>query len=1104
MQAVFDLLRTSPGDEQLLTAASVVSDELDCWYDLFDVLSRDDSRIDVSAKAHLRTMSMALKRGKISDWPMNHIEKIIVGSFPRWGSLVPKDSLGELFDLLQGLVTHGVGLLNRRSNSVSPGIPTGVLADVRAIRAKLLQIIWFSSALSTLGTVLKCSGGEGKEGIINVLLHHYSGSDSLRQTVVEAQEKALQCLGALYECVAFSQHDESLDQLAAVLKHTGSDFQDSSSLPLIISVSSFLVGGSKVKVRPETVDAAAFCLSGMVRVCELSPSLFQMNTQVNGEQIIGACLEGISERKSVACVSLLESLMNNLSPICFGSKLLIEGVQKHQSLHKLAKLMVPELSLPIQDPTEVCLTSGRALALSRSGDFEKKSEFVNRTILDSEWLKSNCLLAPENLKDLSDLYSLLQSEQVRSEWVLYQNGEFQKFHEPSLVHLLSRPAGRDGFEKINGILFQVQSCAATIDSLNVMLSSLFDAKTEAGNSDLVKDLKSAVLNLIAEVDVDSVRETPQLVEKLCSLLELICQQELVKGLPVAPVQDKAAADSSSDIVANLVAAALSFSRDKAHWPLINQALRCVPFFQTVGDTVISGIIESASPSLALSATPAVLTCLEALVHVSTDLDMQKDLWEYVSGLVSEFCRANTLIDSVAIGVLSLTASALVVLHRQESYCVLDSDQAMIWTLLTSHPVITSAARASSWDQNLMRYSTRHLVWIHALYLGQVLLSLNLKAQSDKFLQQYSTLFEEKLSTAHTADLATLEEACLISRIAELFPLDPHAQIRLLPFQFTSLVIPKPPSLYPKSRAEKLSGNLPVASIADDVRSPCELPSVFAQRVVWIASDILSSSLRSLSRASIGSGEDQSTQSLFHSLLDCSHFFVQYLNEVALHKSRILRTVRITSQEFVPLSVHLSVGGRDPANIQLPPTARTSASLLHSMSSPLSKSSPRKKETSTASLMDSLTPRNSPKSQPAPLSEDDDTRFLPAVPADCSMRTGLSFIAPSLVSEDDFTSKLVEVLSLCLILATRLATTEALIRPLLDLLLTTQSSRERLLPAEAIEIISELIDFITPKYDQLAAHGRSRPSNSQQSLLASQFPAISAAPQAYAALGNIRY
>ena len=1099
MEAIFGLLRTNPADEELLTAACAVCEQLSSWSELLSVISKESTTAEITCKAHLRTLSRCLKSTKLSEWPLQHIERVLVASLPRWGTLIPKDSLGNIFEFLGVIVTHGLGILNVRANSVSPGIPRSVLDEISVIRLKLLQLIWFSSALSTLTTVLKCTVGEGEGDIVNVLLQHNSESESLKQTVVEAQEQALLCLGSLFECVSFSNHDESLDQLSQVLKQLCCDFQDSSSLPLVLSVSSFIVGASKVKVRAETVDAAAFCLAGIVKVCDLSPSLFQQSTRVKGEDIIGSCLDGIKARSSVSCVDLLESFSVNLPSLCVGSKVLVEGVQTLQSLHRVANRLIPELALPISIPANFSLTSGEALALSMSGEKEKISDFLTKSVLDKEWLKSHFLLPRENVKHLSNLYSLLQSERVRPEWIF--SGDGGKFSEPSLRHFIPKKTISKTFPDITAILSQLMSCEAVIDSCNALLISFFEKDQQ---SEILLDLKNAVLSLLSEVEIDAVRETPQLVDKTLRILELICQQEISKGLPLT--QPAAVSPGAEQIVTQLVLSTLSFSRNPSHCPLINQALRCVPYFAPGKDSeIVSAIIESVPPALALSSCPAALSCLESLLTAVAHHQIAASM-EYVSSVLEEFSnKSEVLPDSVVVELLSLTSSFLLKISESSPTLLSLLNSKSVWTLLATHPAIRSAATARSWEQPNSRYSTKHLVWIHALHLAEVLLSVDLNDGADKFIHSFAETLSERYLTAHTSDLASLEEACLISRIAELSGL-----LRLHPFQFTSLVTPKPPSLYPKSRAEKLAGGLPASNIADDVRLPCEVPSVFAQRVVWIAADILSSALRNISRN--GASNDQTTQTLFHSLLDCSHFFVQYLNEVSIHKARVLQIVRIGTerQDFVPLSVHLSVDGRDLGNTNtLPPIAsRTSTgggSLLHSMSSPLSTAKKATlKNDAPASLMDSLTPRNSPKSQPVAPGEGD-IRFLPAVTADCSLRTGLTFIAPSLVSEDDFVAKLVEVLSLCLILATRLATTEALIRPLLDLLLTTQSNKDRL-PIEALDIISELVELVTPRYEQFAAIGRSRTTHQSlpgQTLISSQFPAIMSSPLGYSALSNIR-
>ena len=746
MEAVFGLLKNNPGDDQLLIAASAVADQLGKWADVLPIISVQSPVVDLTSKTYLRTFTRALRGTRVSHWPLHHIEAVMVAGFPRWGSLIPKDSLSDLFDLLNVVITHGVGLFNNSHGAVSLGLSKSALDETRAIKLKLLQIIWFSSALSTLTTVLKCGAGDGDAEIVNVLLRHNSGTDSLKQTVVEAQEKALLCLGSLFECVSSKSRDECLTQLCQILKSLGSEFPDSSSLPLVMSVGSFLVGGFNVKVRPETVDAAAFCMKGIFDLCELSPSLFQLNTRVKGEQIISACLEAIKERGSDACVSLLGSLSLNLPSICLNSKSLAEGMQQHQALYRVAAVLVPELPLPIAACIPGSCTSGRALALARSNEKEKMTEFLTGSVMDANWLKSNFLPSAAQLEELTNLYSLMQSMRVRPECA------GNPIHEPSVEYLL-RGASVD-LSGINKILAAIDSCGSLIDACMVLSTALFELKPSA-SSEFVQDLKNSILALLPEIETDAVRETPQLVEKILALLELVAQQELAGGLAVVKPADSTTDKKGDEILKELVLSILSFAKNKNnHASLVNQALRCVPYFPLVGDSVIIAITQSVSSSLALSSIPATLTCLEALLEScsSDSTGVQEHMLSYVSGLLYECSRQGEIDDTVTVSFLSLMASVLLVFPLSSA----SFDCASLWSFLACHPSVRAAATASSWDQTQLQYTVKHLVWIQTLHVAEVLLTHACTREGvNRFVDNYHELLTERFRTAHTSDLASL-------------------------------------------------------------------------------------------------------------------------------------------------------------------------------------------------------------------------------------------------------------------------------------------------------------------------------------------------------------
>jgi hypothetical protein len=210
----------------------------------------------------------------------------------------------------------------------------------------------------------------------------------------------------------------------------------------------------------------------------------------------------------------------------------------------------------------------------------------------------------------------------------------------------------------------------------------------------------------------------------------------------------------------------------------------------------------------------------------------------------------------------------------------------------------------------------------------------------------------------------------------------------------------------------------------------------------------------------------------------------------IHKAGTIKTVVIDGESYVPLSLYVAADGvvADSEVSVRRDRPATGDSLLKTLPSPLLTSGPPR-----ASLMDSLSPRNSPT--PASVSKDGIVFFAPRI-GDCPERAGLSFIVPALVSEDDYIGKLVELLSLCLIQSIRLAQTEALIRPLLDLLMSMKSMT---LPPDALSLVQELIDIASPRFNSFST--QQRPISFSQRPLS---PRNALGGPVYSALGNIIY
>lgn len=1098
MDAVFDLFSRNPYDEHVVLAAVGLAEADKQWSKLLNMLCLQTVKNDFMSKTYLEALTIALKHTDLAEWPLDHIERILVSCLPKWGYLIPRDSLPSLLGLILVAITNGLAVASTRGPQQTK-IPESIEKNISSKKEKLLRVLWYSSALSIIFTVLKVRAGESEDAMENLLLAH-NEDDAHRQTVVASQEVALGCLA---EILSVSQ-DPQLTQLATSLKQASLESVDSSSLPLPVAMASFVAGIVGVKVRAETQDRAAQCLAGLFELADFTPSLFTSRNKNLIQQVIQSAVDGVKDRQSESCARLLDILISRLPALGFESDKLMDAIQTYQELFRSS--IVLETMTAIEEAESSNYTSGRAVVLARLNDKTKSATFLESSLGDPDWVCSNMMMDRDAVKSIGNFYSVLQCLRIRQEWVLTPY-----VHEPTLTHLARQGTG--SMEKdlpdwdiqvsaVNGVLKRAESIMSLTRAFKLLLSG-YDVSMPA-DSKVMERIHLSILAVFAKIDVDVVREFPGIITGLMELLEIACQSMVSStGLMV----NKSDATNQSDarkILFSLVFHAIPFAKHLDHAKLLEASFRVIPYL-TMGedianeldsiDSLMDQILNGVPLTTALTIAPSTLSTIEALAQArvgSMDARFRTQLTQYLLSLVAEACRLPTIEKPVIVQLLSVLSSTLIV-----SESVSASRCEVIWTMLACHPIIQEAAASPSWDGLKLKYSTNHLVWIHSLNMGVVLLSVQAETGSAKFFSAFSDLMAERFNTAHTSDLATLEEACLISRLYEL---SPSQRSLPLPFQMTALITPKPPTVYPKSRAEKLAGNLPDL-FNDDVRSPCQVPSVFSQRVVWIAADTLASSLRRISRARATDG----TQ--FHALIDCSHFVMQYLAELGGHKARVIKTVDLGGNvSYVPLSVQLSVDGHDLKS--LPPVRKSAGgggSLLSSMSSPPLAAS--KQPTGPASLMDSLTPRNSPKNKEK-TDAGKELKFLPPLPGDCPYRTGLSFVAPALITEDDFNSKLVDVLTLCLVQATRLANTESLARPLLDLLLTTKSSGVKM-AAEALDVIEQVISLITPRHNHLAEISRHSQKKIQDNIpispqigpslgLSSGNPALG-----YATLSNIR-
>jgi hypothetical protein len=572
---------------------------------------------------------------------------------------------------------------------------------------------------------LKCTSGENDDSIENVLLKHNADNETHRQSVVTAQERSLECLVAML----VAGRDPALNQLGQVLRQAGQDKTDSASLPLPISVASFVAGTCGVKVRGATVDAAAECLSGLIDGAEVSPSIFTTRGKSLISQMIDALIEGVKERKSQSCVHLLNTLISRLPSIGLESEPIINAVQLYQELHASAGAI--ETMTTVKDTIEKpegVLTSGRAIMLARLNDKTKTGPFLEASLGSPDWIKTNLLLEDWELQKLSNFFSLLQSLRIRPEWVLNP-----LVNEPSLTHLVrflketpSLNLCDMGIEvcELNQVLRRMESSKNLGKSCKLLLAS-YDKQTP--DSEVMERIQLAVLSVLATVDVERVRELPIVVENLLEVLELVSQSRVgASGLGIkTPWTMK---PESRSILFNLIVNAIGFANYKPHAAMLEVAFRCVAYLTLGGDknddesviSLIEHILTSLSPATAVNSVPSVLSCLEALIQTTASLDTARKthVVDYLMALVAEVSRSSSIQKHVMVSLLSLLSSTLIV-----SDSVNIGKCEGIWTLLACHSVIQEAAPAASWHAAKLKYSTSHLMWVHTLNMGVVVISL---------------------------------------------------------------------------------------------------------------------------------------------------------------------------------------------------------------------------------------------------------------------------------------------------------------------------------------------------------------------------------------------
>jgi hypothetical protein len=977
-------------------------------------------------------ISSNLHTTDVTEWGMTSIESILVSNVPRWGMLLSKKSLSGLFEVLNTVIARGLGI------QPMTGSPFPAIARMKI---ELLRILWCSSALSTIEQLLKVTvestGDDSK--FTNVVLSHYPTE---QVEVLTSQALALDCLAGLLRLIRIEVNGVDLNQL----KQSLTDILMKDSSALLLGITSFVITDP---TDGSLRDSATQCLIEIFRVCDIPPSVFSNNSKVKNlnDKFISALTSHPTQLKLVLLGTVVVRMPSIVSAV--SEKSLIACIQKEPYSVHFASAFVESLDHEIEESKEsIPLTGGAAVSITRtkSENSSRIDKFLESTLGSPEWIESN--LFTDDLGTLSNFFAVLQDARVDLSWISGPDG---RVSEPSLSHVvrLARLGEVDAraVDAVNEQLDKYRERRSFADALLALVQWAV-AKGYSATFPLIRGaIIAAIGNLVKSDSLDeTIREYPMVLLKLAETLGCIFDADIQKSGTPLVLEDKTAADSTSnmrtmEIVSSFISTVSGYAKSKSHRELFFASLRLFPhalMHASAEQSVLRDILAQLDSELAF-ADPSVLASIDALI-----LKLPEGPTELLSDLVAWFERIKH-VDDLRCLVSLFSLMATLVSRNGPSTETISS----VWRLLASHPIVVSCSRAGSWNVRTGQYKLAHLVWMHALQLG-VVVALH-GPGTGLFIQAHREIMTERFTTAHTGDLATLEETCLLARIVDLTSSGSHPTITpLVPsFQFTSLITPKPPSVCPKSRSEKIAALCPPE---EDVQSPAVVPSAFAQRVVWLAADIMASALR------VGGPEDPTR---FHALLDLAHFLAQYLRE----RRRCVMTLELTST-YVPLSVYLKGGEEDDfgekKNTTEQTTTTSKTSLLHSLSaSPISKPA-----NPSGSLMDSLTPKNSPK-RDTDGGSNKIISFSPPRVGDCPSRTGLSFVSPALVTVDDFTGKLVELLELSLIQAAQTAgSKENLLRPLLDLLYAIHNQGDRI-PEEAAGFIKELIDNLKTTYNQFS-------------------------------------
>ena len=1102
MEAIFELLLKSPADERLLLAATGVAESDETWSKLFSTLVDGRFQPVFMNKIYLNSLTRCLENIDFSLWDLQHLENVLVQCVPRWGSLIEKGSLDELCGLLSVFTRRGLCIMI----SDDPTLPSGFVDSIRRLRYEILRILWYSSAISTLFQLLRCFPGEEDDSVANNLLENHK-ADEARRTVIDAQENAIVCISSLVSVVkTCNTHDSSSGIVQ--LKSTLSDFilagaspSDQSSCPFLVSLCSFIIGSGKTKPPPSTVNAACDCLSNILEAFDVPPSSFISAPRFRklNERLVTALLDTSSD----ASIRLLSTIITQLPSIVPLDKKVATLIQENQKMYSSAPFAAETFS--VSDVSESPkITSGTVYMLARylSEKSSNVESLLTKSIASSDWIKSELLPSRESVDLLSNFYSFLQSIRVDPSWVISAN----QVHEPTLSHFVyhatsgSSRLDKEQVAEFNSALSEYTMRQELLTSL-ILLWNRFLATNSTG--DIPNRVRVAILTCLADmsiIDENTIREYPEVINKLLLILLATVEQE-VKTNGIA-LSRSGTVQSERAIIVSALVRIVPFARIPKGMDCFVTGMRCLPHWlldqpDDQPNDDLSLLLEEVSRWVPASiilrgsqnSDPIIFSTMEAMVQfIAKSPSMvacNRTVFEYLETGIDCMGSLRTVSNpTILVSWLSLISSIVVL---QEDDSLAGSFVEKLWTILACHLAIQALASAPVWAND--QYTIEHLAWVYVLQLSTVLLPYSSSSFGvEKFFTTYKSRLTTRFTTAHTSDLASIEEACLIARLIEAAPmgcLEAGSPLES-PFQFTSLITYKPPGIYPRSRSEKIGGNLE-SIMFEDVRMACTVPCVFAQRIVWLATDIVSSVVRRIIRtySSRALGDD-SASVLFHSLLDCSHFVTQYLKELSLHEQNVLRLVDINESVYVPLSVYIQPGETAPPDTAVmkekakeatSAVGGASGSLLNSLPSPVTKATvaplqPR------GSLMDSLSPKNSA----AKTSASKSVVFYSPRSGDCPQRAGLSFIAPALVTRDDFVGKLIEVLSLCLIQAMRLATTEALVRPLLDLLMSMKSNADKL-PVEANGLVADLVDIVAPRYNSFSEERRQvtthQPQQSQQ-------------------------